>query len=214
MRNINDINFLDSYDSGVEAPWKKYIVPICAGALLLLTGVYWFFQSGSVKALEEEYALKSGNLSMLESELSVKQQEVLELQQAEVAETGTEGDVIQDGFVDSFEVDFKNVADDILNGYSPLDEEILRIIGTSSPEGTFYSRYEVSGTGFVIEGYAQNTTSVANLSYNLRQHESIEDIDIQYLTLVTGSDSNASLAYDLYTFQLTGNLSGGDEIDG
>lgn len=206
MKDINDINFLDdrSEKGGVKSAPIVYSL-LCVTILLFILNFFWGL-SKDVKELESEYNDIANATIEVENEIARYQGVVQEA--TETPEGTEEGEsVLQQ---DTYQQAFDNLVTYMENDYSPLDENVVNAIQDACVDGAFYSKYEVSDTYFQIKGYAQGSNQVANVVYNLRKTGIFDDIRINYITLVAEMDNTKSLNYDLYEFEITGIVLGGE----
>ncbi|MFV0520014.1 MAG: PilN domain-containing protein [Lachnospirales bacterium] len=201
MKNINDINFLDSNQDKKKFKSAPIVYGAFALALLLLIGNYVLSVKNATKDLVAKTEAVQSEILDINSKIAE-----YELISTITDETNDENAVVT---VDTYQDDINNLAYKMLYSYSLLDERVVSAIQEASIEGTFYSSYEVNENSFLIKGYAQNSNLVATLSYNLRNKDFVEEININFVTLVAETDTTKSLNYDLYEFEITGTLKGG-----
>ncbi len=205
MVNFNDINFLDA----VEGKSKKKTGPILYTALGVV--IVMLFADSAIKSKSEIVSLRDEEKYLTE-ELQNVQTEVMEIQallnvamEQEAEEMENPPEVV----IDTFEEDFNMRAAKTLYDYAPLDHKMIVALATTSPEGVFITSYEVNKEYFNLKGYSKNPTVVASLSYNLRQNEFIKDVTINSTELVSNEGEN-NFKYDLYSFEIFGNMKGVD----
>ncbi len=172
---MNDFNFFEPYIKvPVKRNYSQWFIGVAAIVLVIALGSVQVLYMNKVRQKEDALeALKAYN----QSAEVVKSLDLIEQMQARVQALET---LYTEVNVTTAQIESENRVTDLF----------MEEVNAQVPEGVFMDRFNFTGSGVVIEGYAVSYEGVAQLAYNLRNTGRFGDVRLPKI-----ADQNGQLQY-------------------